>query len=213
MVGVIEWPRIEQAWLHTLHTSHFHTPWSRSLYQRLRSPKQTFSKKYRQHRTGRAFKRHTVQALVGFITHSIDVAFESQFVVSSHARVFELIHAPLSGHLPQEENVHWDCWWSEGLYQSVKSFWTRCYYGRTGKTVIGDFKYITTFGGDLHRGHNSGDPVEAIDTIHVHHHFLISAKKNTQLFKILTVCIEKMFDNSCLKGKHRKSYEKECTAP
>lgn len=44
MVGVIEWPRIEQAWLHTLHTSHFHTPWSRSLYQRL-SPKQKHSQK------------------------------------------------------------------------------------------------------------------------------------------------------------------------
>lgn len=167
MVGVIEWPRIEQAWLHTLHTSHFHTPWSRSSYQRLTSPKQTFSKKYHQHRTGRAFKRHTVQALVGFITHSI----ESQFVVSSHARAFELTHAPLSGHLPQEENVHWDCWWSEGLYQSVKSFWTGCHYERTGKTVIGDVKYITTF------GHNSGDPVEAIDTIHVLSFFDFCKKK------------------------------------
>lgn len=27
------------------------------------------------------------------------------------------------------------------------------------------------------------------------------------------MCIEKVFDNSCLKGKHRISSEKECTAP
>lgn len=90
-----------------------------------------------------SFQRHT--ALVGFITHIINVSFKSQFVVSSPARVFELVHSLPSG-LLQQENVQWDCfsniqpflcsqagWWSEGLYQSVKSFWTGRQYGRTEK--------------------------------------------------------------------------------